>query len=95
MKKYPKIVQADSRGQIVIPKDVRNELGIDEGTGFYMFTIEGEGIFLKRIKDHDLTGDASIKELDDKAEKIGLDRKNLKKSAEQYKKRKEGNLELL
>ncbi|MFW6449664.1 MAG: AbrB/MazE/SpoVT family DNA-binding domain-containing protein, partial [Nanoarchaeota archaeon] len=31
MKKYPKVVQCDSRGQIVIPKNVRQKLDIGEG----------------------------------------------------------------
>jgi AbrB family looped-hinge helix DNA binding protein len=95
MKKYPKIVQADSRGQIVIPKDVRNELGIDEGTGFYMYTIQEEGILLKKVKDSILEGDGAMKEMEEKADKIGLNRKNLKRTVDQYKKRQEGNLELL
>ena len=41
MKKYPKVVQCDKRGQIVIPKDIRNELKIDEGTGFWMYSLAG------------------------------------------------------
>lgn len=96
MKKFPKIVQVDSRGQIVIPKDVRNELGIDEGTGFYMYTVTDEGILLKKIDPKEL-GDHKeiIKELDDKADRIKLDKKNLKKSVEKYRKTKEGNLEVL
>ena len=49
MKKYPKIVQVDKRGQIVIPKDIRDELRIDEGTGFWCYTITDEGILLKKI----------------------------------------------
>ena len=57
MKKYPKLVQCDSRGQIVIPKDVRRELNIDEGTGFWVYTVTDEGILLKTIKPEDLDDD--------------------------------------
>ena len=49
LKKYPKLVQVDARGQIVIPKDMRAELGIENGTGFWMFSIEKEGILLKKV----------------------------------------------
>jgi len=96
MKKYPKIVQVDSRGQIVIPKDIRNELGIDEGTGFYMYTVTDEGILLKKIPVKELAEHQKIlDELNDKAEKIGLDPKNLEKSKKNYKKTKEGNLDVI
>ncbi|MFT4310038.1 MAG: AbrB/MazE/SpoVT family DNA-binding domain-containing protein, partial [Candidatus Woesearchaeota archaeon] len=49
MKKYPKIVQCDKRGQIVIPKEIRQDLGIDEGCGFWVFSITDEGILLKKM----------------------------------------------
>jgi AbrB family looped-hinge helix DNA binding protein len=49
MGKYPKVVQCDSRGQIVIPKTIRSELKIEEGAAFWMYQTE-EGIFLKRIE---------------------------------------------
>ncbi len=52
MKKFPKIVQCDKRGQIVIPKDIRADLGLEEGTGFWMYSIEDEGILLKKIEVH-------------------------------------------
>jgi len=96
MKKFPKIVQVDSRGQIVIPKDIRRELGIDEGTGFYMYTVTDEGILLKKIDSKELKDNKEIlRELDDKASRIGLSKKNLDKSKKRYKKTKEGNLEVI
>jgi AbrB family looped-hinge helix DNA binding protein len=96
MKKYPKIVQADSRGQIVIPKDVRNELGIDEGTGFFMYTITDEGILLKKIEPKELSeSKGMIEEMRSKAEKISMDKSNIDKSVKKYKKTKEGNLEVI
>ena len=48
--KYPKIVQCDSRGQIVIPKGIRKELGIEEGAAFWVY-MTGDGIILKKIKE--------------------------------------------
>ena len=96
MKKFPKIVQIDGRGQIVIPKDIRNDLGIEEGTGFWVYSVTDEGILLKKIDSEPLDKQQKIlEELDDKAEKVGMEKKNLKKSVKNYKKTKEGNLELL
>jgi len=96
MKKFPKIVQVDSRGQIVIPKDIRRELGIDEGTGFYMYTVTDEGLLLKKIDPKELGVHKKIlDELDDKADKIGVSKKNLRKSVKKYKKTKEGNFEVI
>lgn len=96
MKKYPKIVQCDKRGQIVIPKDIRNELGIDESTGFYMYSITNEGILLKKIEEDSLEkNNEIIAEIEEKAEKIGVNKKNLDKTKEDYKKTKEGNLDLI
>jgi AbrB family looped-hinge helix DNA binding protein len=94
MKKYPKIVQSDSRGQIVIPKDIRRELGIEEGTGFYMYTITDEGILLKKIDAKDLGENKKIiDELTEKAKSVGIDPKNISKSVKKYRKTKEGGLE--
>jgi len=48
MNKHPKIVQADKRGQIVIPQSVRNSLNIKEGAAFWVYEPE-DGIFLKKV----------------------------------------------
>ena len=48
--KYPKVVQADKRGQIVIPKSIRSELKIEEGAAFWIYKTQ-DGIFLKRIEE--------------------------------------------
>ena len=71
MKKYPKLVQIDSRGQIVIPKDIRSELGIDEGTGFWVYSIENEGILLKKVDAKPLGEHENVlSELEEKAPKL-------------------------
>jgi len=96
MKKYPKIVQCDSRGQIVIPKDIRRDLHVDEGTGFWMYSITDEGILLKKIDTLPLDKNQQIlSELDEKADKLKIKKSNVKKSVDRYKKTKEGNLEVI
>ena len=73
MKKYPKIVQCDSRGQIVIPKDIRQDLRIDEGTGFWMYSVTNEGILLKKIDDLPLDENEGIlEEIKTKADKLKI-----------------------
>jgi len=44
-----KIVQADKRGQIVIPKSIREELNLQEDDAFWVHKVEN-GIFLERIR---------------------------------------------
>ena len=96
MKKYPKIVQCDSRGQIVIPKDIRRELHIDKGTGFWMYSVTEEGILLKKIDILPLDNNKEIlDEIDEKAAKIKIKKSNIRKSVKKYKKTKEGNLEVI
>ncbi|RME78616.1 AbrB/MazE/SpoVT family DNA-binding domain-containing protein [Candidatus Woesearchaeota archaeon] len=85
MRKYPKVVQADNRGQIVIPKDVRQELGIEAGAAFWVYTITDEGILLKKIEDSKLSSDDTlVKEIKAKASKIDLNEENLNKSVKRY-----------
>lgn len=96
MKKYPKLVQVDKRGQIVIPKDIRADLGIEEGTGFWVYSISNEGILLKKVEPSQLEDHKEIlDELETKSQKISMKKDNIKKSVENYKKTKEGKLELL
>ena len=49
MKKYPTLVQCDKRGQIVIPKNIRLDLGINGNKGFVVYSVTGEGILLKIV----------------------------------------------
>ncbi|MBU0535550.1 MAG: AbrB/MazE/SpoVT family DNA-binding domain-containing protein [Nanoarchaeota archaeon] len=46
MAETPYLVQADKRGQIVIPKQLRDKLGIEEAD-FELFSIGNKGILLK------------------------------------------------
>lgn len=96
VKKYPKLVQCDKRGQIVIPKDIRRELKIDEGTGFWMYTVTDEGILLKKIDSPSLEKHSEIvKNIEDKSDKLKIKKSNLKKSVQKYKKTKEGGLDVI
>jgi len=85
MKKYAKIVQSDPRGQIVIPKDVRTELSMEEGAGFYIYIIENEGLFLKKIPLPKLSDHArAVEKLKKNSSKIKIDSKNIDKSIKKY-----------
>jgi len=96
MKKYPKPIQCDERGQLVIPRDIRSDLNIEEGTGFWVFSIEKEGILLKKLDIEALDENKDlVQEMTDKADKISLKHENLKKSVENYKKTTSGNLEVI
>lgn len=84
----------DSRGQIVIPKDMRSELGIDFGAGFWMFSIEKEGILLKKVETPDFDSQ-SVDEIKHNSKTLGMDIKNIDKASQDYKKGKGGRLDVL
>jgi AbrB family looped-hinge helix DNA binding protein len=96
MKKYPKIVQCDSRGQIVIPKDIRTELGITEGTGFFMYSVGDEGILLTKIDAKEL-GDHTrvLDEVQVKADKVKISKKKIAQAVNDYRKTPDRNLEVV
>ncbi len=96
MKKYPKIVQIDRRGQIVIPKDIRAELGIDEGTGFLVYSIDDEGILLKKVDVEPLEKHEKIlSKLEEKAPKVKIKKENIAKAVKRYKRTKKGKLDVI
>jgi len=95
MKKYPRLVQCDSRGQIVIPKEIRRELDVEEGTGFFVYAIDDEGILLKKVSRKELSEDITLKKLEEKAEKVGISRQKIKKAVEKYRPTKKGGLEII
>lgn len=96
MKKYPKLVQIDSRGQIVIPKDIRAELGIDEGTGFWVYSIEDEGILLKKVEAKPLEKHEKVlSELEENAPKLKIKKENIAKAVKKYKQTQKGKLDVI
>jgi AbrB family looped-hinge helix DNA binding protein len=96
MKRYPKIVQCDKRGQIVIPKDIRQDLKVNEGTGFWMYSVTNEGILLKKIDDLPLDKNKEIlDEINEKSDKLKIKKQNITNSVKKYKKTKDGNLEVI
>ena len=95
MKRFPKLLQADGRGQIVIPKEIRQALGIDESTGFFAYLIGSEGIFLKKIDSKELHEHPEVQELKDKAEKVGVRKKNVDAAEKEYTKEQKGGFEEL
>ncbi|MBN2566992.1 AbrB/MazE/SpoVT family DNA-binding domain-containing protein [Candidatus Woesearchaeota archaeon] len=96
MKRYPRIVQSDRRGQIVIPKDIRAELGIEEGSGFWVYAIEGEGILLRKIDDEELSEDNPVvRKLKEKSDKTSLSYKKIDATVKRYKRTRKGNLEVV
>ncbi|MBN1376766.1 AbrB/MazE/SpoVT family DNA-binding domain-containing protein [Candidatus Woesearchaeota archaeon] len=90
MKVYPKILQCDERGQVVIPKKIRDELNIKEGTGFFGYIIENEGIFLKVIPYKELKDNSkALDEIKKKAKKLGINPENIDKSIKKYQRKEE------
>jgi AbrB family looped-hinge helix DNA binding protein len=51
MSKGSRIARIDSRGQIVIPKELRDKLKISEGNGFFVYELSVDSILLKKIPD--------------------------------------------
>jgi len=94
MKRYAKVVQSDERGQIVIPKDIRLELGLDQGASYALYVIDKEGIFLKPLHIKEL-GDYKnvLAKLRVNAKKLKIKETNVDQSARNYKKRSVTNLE--
>ncbi len=86
MKRFPKLVSADKRGQFVIPKEVRDALDIDETTGFYVYIIPDEGILLKRVNPPDLENDKTVDDLKQHAEQLGISPEALDRAIKDYKK---------
>ncbi|MBN2111462.1 AbrB/MazE/SpoVT family DNA-binding domain-containing protein [Candidatus Woesearchaeota archaeon] len=96
VKKYPKLVQCDKRGQIVIPKDIRRELKIDEGTGFWMYTVTDEGILLKKIDTPSFGAHSEIvRNIEEKSDKLKIKKSSVKKTLQKYKKTTEGGLDVI
>jgi len=94
MKKYPSTISSDYKGQLVIPKEVRKELSIEEGAAFWIFLIENEGILLKRVSGEHLSENELIMvELRENSDKITVNKSNIDRSIERYRRKKITSLE--
>lgn len=85
--------QATKRGQIVIPKDIRQELKIDEGSAFWVYSIGDEGILLKKAKEEPVEDSKELSEISEKSDKIKISKQKIADMKECYKKSKRGRLE--
>ncbi|MBU2638120.1 MAG: AbrB/MazE/SpoVT family DNA-binding domain-containing protein [Nanoarchaeota archaeon] len=81
-----------SKGQVVIPQDIRQTIGAEEGTMFSVMGIE-DTVILKKIKAH--SNEEIIKTLDEIAAKnqkrlqaMGFTEKDILKAAERERARK-------
>ncbi len=46
----PEIARVSSKGQIVIPNDIRERLGIREGSVFAVSSVDGDMVVMKKVK---------------------------------------------
>lgn len=75
---------------------MRQDLGVEEGTGFWMYSITDEGILLKKVDAPELSShEKLLSEVREKSAKIKVSRKNVDESEKKYKKTKKGRLELV
>lgn len=94
MKRYAKLVQTDTRGQIVIPKEVRRELSIEEGDGFAIYVIENEGLFLKLLPAKGLAHhDKAVTTIKQHAPALNINKRNIDASLKHYERKRRGNFE--
>jgi len=52
----PKIVQSDVRGQIVIPKKIREKLNVLDSSAFWIYINDKNEIVLKKIQEPKIKG---------------------------------------
>ncbi|NLG17839.1 MAG: AbrB/MazE/SpoVT family DNA-binding domain-containing protein [Fibrobacter sp.] len=77
-----------SKGQVVIPEEVRKSLGLKEGDQFVVIG-KGDAVILKTITQPALEGfEELLKEAQKQAKKAGLKRSDIQKAIEKVRKRK-------
>jgi AbrB family looped-hinge helix DNA binding protein len=50
MQEIPEIARVSSKGQIVIPTDIRERLGIKEGSIFAVSSLDGDMVVMKKVE---------------------------------------------
>ena len=82
----------DERGQLVIPKDVREELNLAAGVGFMLYVLDDEAIVLKPVPAKDFSDHAStVRELEASASKLKISKDSITKAQERYRKQDKHN----
>ncbi|MFC1745945.1 AbrB/MazE/SpoVT family DNA-binding domain-containing protein [Candidatus Riflebacteria bacterium] len=88
MKSNIDMTKLSSRGQVVIPGDIRDSMGLETGTKFLVFA-EGDTVILKKVGP---PSEKQIKKLLDKtrklAKKAGIKKEDVKKAIREVRKRK-------
>ncbi len=91
MEASAQITKMSSRGQVVIPEEVRNELGLGEGSAFVVFARkDADAILLKRLEFQEPTKafEEMVKWSQQHAKKKGFDTSVKKIVETQHKRRR-------
>ncbi len=86
------IIKVSSKGQIVIPAELRRLMGISEGDELYVFG-KDDALVIKKIEKDSLEKEFEeiVKPIRGKAKKLGLTRKDLEKEIKAYRKERKKN----
>ena len=94
MKRYAKLLQMDERGQLVIPKDVREELNMSAGAGFMLYVLDDEAIVLKPVPAKDFSEHAStVREIEANVVKLKISKDSVSKAQERYRRQGKHNFD--
>jgi len=83
------IIKVSSKGQVVIPAELRRILDISEGDELYIFG-KDDALVLKKIEKEDLEREFEeiVKPIRAKAKKLGLTRKDVEKEIQAHRREK-------
>ncbi|HLD41914.1 MAG TPA: AbrB/MazE/SpoVT family DNA-binding domain-containing protein [archaeon] len=85
------ITKMSSRGQVVIPQEIREKEGLKEGEKFIVVDINGT-IILKRVKNISMEEfENTFKPIHAKAKGLNITEKDIEEEIQAYRKEKHGN----
>lgn len=88
MSMIAEVTSVSSKGQVVLPKAIRDEMDLDTGSKLVVFT-DGKNILLKPISVPDLSEYESLmKESKKWAEKVGMKQSDIDDAVKSVRKRK-------
>lgn len=88
MSMIAEVTSVSSKGQVVLPKAIRDEMDLDTGSKLVVFT-DGKNILLKPISVPDLSEYESLmKESKEWAEKVGMKQSDIDDAVKSVRKRK-------